>query len=95
MFTKLLILCNKCNIMRQIACTFFKNFPGWHPGPPFGAGTQNRAPSKILAARRVYQSFYIVNSTVADLDFLEFFFSLHLLTEDSPAGFRSSVSFEE
>ena len=39
--------------MHQIACTFFKNFPGLHHLTPFGAGTQNLAssPSKILAAR--------------------------------------------
>ena len=39
------------------------------PGPPFGAGTQNLAPSKSWLRAGVYQSFYIVNSTVADLDF--------------------------
>ena len=42
----------------------FKNFSGGDiPGTPFGA------PSKILAARRRVSVLYIVNSTVADLDF--------------------------
>ena len=43
-FSKLLYLCNRCNIMHQIACTFFKIFRGHNPGLPFGAGTQNLAP---------------------------------------------------
>ena len=44
---KKLFLSNRCNIMHQISCTFLKLFRDWHPGPPFGAVTQNlaRAPS--------------------------------------------------
>ena len=38
-------------------------------GPPFGAGTLNRAPPKSLLCAGVYQSLEIVNSTVAYLDF--------------------------
>ena len=48
----------------------FQNFSGGEiPGAPFSAGTQNRAPPKSWLRAGVYQSFYIVNSTVADLDF--------------------------
>ena len=52
MFTKLMVLCNRCNIMHKIACTFFKIFPGVKTRTPFGAETQNRVPSKILAELR-------------------------------------------
>ena len=34
-YSKLMVLCNRCNIMHQIAYTFFKIFSGMTPRTPF------------------------------------------------------------